>query len=65
MAKHKFFDPRKVAALGRTQLVDMPLNGIGPAASRSGPNAYKDGTDNGLSLIRDRDEIYLRVRYTF
>ena len=28
-------------------------------------NAYKDFVENGLSAIRDRDEIFLRVRYTF
>jgi hypothetical protein len=50
---------------GRTQLKDMPLQSIAPAANRSGPNAYEDGTDNILSLVRTRDELFLRLRWTF
>ena len=51
--------------MGRSQLVDMPVNEIGPASNRLGAHAYQDSTENGLALIRDRDELYLRVRYTF
>jgi hypothetical protein len=50
---------------GRPQWVDMPLNEIGPAGNRSGSRAYYDTVENGLSLVRDRDEVFLRLRYTF
>ena len=32
---------------GRTQLEDMSVNPIGPAANRAGSHAYQDGTDRG------------------
>jgi hypothetical protein len=50
---------------GRTELKDMPLQDIAPAANRSGANAYESGVDNLLSLVRTRDEVYLRLRWTF
>jgi hypothetical protein len=50
---------------GRSQWVDMPVNEIGPASNRVGSRAYQDGADNGLALVRDRDELFLRLRYTF
>ena len=34
-------------------------------SNRTGRHAYKDFAENGLSAVRDRDEIFLRVRYTF
>jgi hypothetical protein len=34
-------------------------------SNRTGRHAYKDFVENGLSAVRDRDEIFLRVRYTF
>ena len=51
--------------LGRTQLVDMPLNPLPAAGHRQGERAYQDGVENGLSVLRDRDELFLRLRYTF
>jgi hypothetical protein len=30
-----------------------------------GKGAYSSHVDRGLSLIRERDEVFLRVRYTF
>jgi hypothetical protein len=55
---------------GRTELNRMPLNEIGPVSNRApaGSNeriAYQDGVDNLLSLVRRRDEVYLRLRWTF
>ena len=50
---------------GRTQLVDMPVRDLTPAVNRVGPDAYRNGVDNDLSLIRKRDEVFLRVRWTF
>jgi hypothetical protein len=34
-------------------------------SNRTGRHAYKDFAENGLSAVRDRDEFFLRVRYTF
>ena len=39
--------------------------GLGPAGARFGRNAYKSFTESGLAAVRERDEIYLRIRYTF
>jgi hypothetical protein len=50
---------------GRTQLVDMPVRELAPAANRAGADAYKDGVDNSLSAIRRRDEVFMRLRWTF
>jgi hypothetical protein len=40
---------------------------LNPVASlnRTGRDAYRDFVENGLSVIRDRDELYLLVRYSF
>jgi hypothetical protein len=35
---------------------------LGP---RAGRDAYRDFVENGLSAVRDRDELFLRLRYTF
>jgi len=34
-------------------------------SDRVGRHAYEDFVENGLTAIRDRDEIFLRLRYTF
>ncbi|MCP3982937.1 MAG: hypothetical protein GY723_01025 [bacterium] len=49
---------------GRTQRKDMPINPIA-SRNRTGRGASKSFVENGLSAIRDRDELFLRVRYTF
>ncbi len=51
--------------IGRTQLKQMPLSAIGPPANRGDPNAYKAPVDNILSGVRDRDEVFMRLRWTF
>ena len=33
--------------------------------NRVGKGSYKSHVENGLSVIRERDEFFLRVRYTF
>jgi hypothetical protein len=43
----------------------MPINPIAPAANRAGPHAYEDGSDRFISAIRKRDEVSLRLRWTF
>ncbi len=41
------------------------LRPIGTHRNRVGGDAYKSFWENGLSAVRDRDEIFLRVRYSF
>ena len=67
---YRFSDTFSVAVgmnffMGRTELVDMPINPITPASNQQGDSAYLVGVDNGISLARDRDEVFLRLRYTF
>ena len=50
---------------GRTELRNMPINEIAPAYNRAGRDAYKDPAQNLLSNFRDRDEVFLSLRYTF
>jgi hypothetical protein len=51
--------------MGREQLHEMPIQGIGPASNQRGEYAYKVGVENGIALVRDRDEVFMRLRYTF
>ena len=51
--------------MGREQLHEMPLAGIGPASNQRGQYAYQVGVENGIALVRDRDEVFMRLRYTF
>ena len=50
---------------GRWEYEDMPIAPLGTVGSESGSLAYRDGVENGLSVVRERDEAYLRIRYTF
>jgi hypothetical protein len=50
---------------GSQRLIDMPVNGIAPAGPRGGSNAYQDGVTPALSIIKDRDEVFMVLRYTF
>jgi hypothetical protein len=50
---------------GRTQLKNMPVQEFGPPSNRVGADVNKVGVDNVLSLIRKRDEVFLRLRWTF
>jgi hypothetical protein len=52
------------AFYGREQFRNTAMTQVGPA-NRVGTHAYKDAVENGLSLLRSRDEAYLMVRYTF
>jgi hypothetical protein len=49
---------------GDTRQVDMATNEIA-IVNRVGPDAYMDSIEDGLSILRDRDEAFLRIRYTF
>lgn len=52
---------------GRTQFVDTPINGIAPGQNWAfdSNRRYQDPNDQLLSLIRDRDELFMRIRYAF
>ncbi len=50
---------------GKQQLRDAPINEIRPGLNRVGHDAYKDAVENGLSALRERDEMNLNIRYTF
>ena len=49
---------------GREELVDTSLSPT-VLSDRVGRHAYKDVMENGLSAVRDRDELFLMLRYTF
>jgi hypothetical protein len=50
---------------GQTHLVDMPVREFAPAANRAGKIAYKNGVDHAIASFRDKDEIWLKLRWTF
>jgi hypothetical protein len=50
---------------GRFQSKDAPLTPIGGNPIRGGGNAEKSFVENGLAVVRDRDEVFLMLRYTF
>ncbi len=50
---------------GRWEYEDSAIAPLGTVGSESGSKAYQDGVENGLSVVRERDEAYLRIRYTF
>jgi hypothetical protein len=50
---------------GRTQRKTSPLTPVGTPTNGAGKGSYHSYVDNGLSSIRDRDELFLRLRYTF
>jgi hypothetical protein len=50
---------------GRVQNVKMALNPVAGDSTRTGRGAYRDFAENGLAPVRDRDEVFLRVKYTF
>ncbi len=49
---------------GREELRQMPIAPL-VLANRAGRHAYKDVVENGLSAVRDRDEFFFTLRYTF
>jgi hypothetical protein len=49
---------------GRYEGKDLPLNPIAPS-DQAGAWAYRSWVENGLAVVRDRDEVYMRIRYTF
>jgi len=51
--------------MGSEQFVPMAERPIGPPGNRLGSHAYENSIEPGFSVIRDRDELWLRLRYTF
>ena len=51
--------------IGRSEYRPMPVRGFAPDANRAGPNPYKDGVTRLLTAISRRDEMWLRLRWTF
>ena len=49
---------------GREQYKDAAVSELRPV-NRVGHHAYEDGVENGVSVLRDKDEVYLILRYTF
>jgi hypothetical protein len=50
---------------GRVELADAPIAEVRAGLNRTGSLADKDPVENGLSPLRERDEVFLTVRYTF
>jgi hypothetical protein len=50
---------------GRFERVDIPIAPLGVIGTEAGHMAYEDGAENALAVVRERDEAYLRLRYTF
>ncbi len=50
---------------GRTELEELGVNPISPPVNRADPHAYQVPVENALSLVRDRDEVFMKLRYTF
>jgi hypothetical protein len=53
------------AFMGREEERPMQIDEFAIVGSRFGRNAYKSSVENGLAVIRERDEIFLRLKYTF
>ena len=49
---------------GRFEAKRAALNPVA-SLNRAGRHANSDFVENGLSVIRDRDEVFLLVRYSF
>jgi hypothetical protein len=49
---------------GREEPREMALSPLA-LGNRTGKNAYDDFVENGISAVRDRDELFMRLRYTF
>jgi hypothetical protein len=50
---------------GRFEARRAPLAAVGLQPNRVGPGRDRQYAENGLSVARDLDQIFLRVRYAF
>jgi Protein of unknown function (DUF1302) len=53
------------AFAGREETRTMPIDEVSVVGDRFGRNAYQTSVENGLAVIRERDEAFLRIKYTF
>jgi len=49
---------------GKWQSTRMPINPIS-LSNQAGSGAYRSFSERGLALVRDRDEVFVRIRKTF
>ena len=51
---------------GKLQFSPMGISGISSlGGNRGGKHAYENGSYPFLGIVRERDEIFMRIRYTF
>jgi len=53
------------AFYGRVQTKDAPLTGLTGPPGGAGAGSQRSYVENGLTSVRNRDEVFLRIRYTF
>ena len=68
--EYRFTDSLAITAgvlyfFGRTELSDMAVQEVSPVINRAGAHAYRQPVENGFSSIRKRDEIFVKLRWTF
>ncbi|MGH0037298.1 MAG: DUF1302 family protein [Myxococcota bacterium] len=51
--------------MGKADQVDMSVNPVALSNRVQGRRTYKNQAENGLAVFRDRDEVFVRLRYTF
>jgi hypothetical protein len=50
---------------GRFEMRDNWVNPVSSVDTQVGEDAYHQGVENALALVRDRDEVFFRLRYTW
>ena len=50
---------------GDTELRANPLLPVSSVDTQVGKHAYHQGVENALAVVRDRDEVFFRLRYTW
>jgi hypothetical protein len=50
---------------GDPQLRSSPLLPVSAVDTQVGRDSYRQGVENGLAVVRDRDEVFFRLRYTW
>jgi len=51
--------------MGRLQDRPLPIANVNTSTQQIGNQAYQTGVANGLAVVRDRDEVFFRLRYVF
>jgi len=50
---------------GEAELRANPLMPVASVDNQVGKHAYEQGVENALAVVRDRDEVFFRLRYTW